>query len=216
VHSELTHTITGIMYFGDVVFAISGALVAARFRMDIIGFILIGTFTGIGGGTIRDLLLGRTVWWTHDPFELLLCIGAALVTFFWVTNDVTRRKAFIWADALGLASFSVVGCHIALEFGTPFVISVFMGVVTATGGGVIRDVITNQTPMIMHGQLYATAALVGSLVYALLANATLPEGTIETLALLAAFMLRAAAIKFNICMGPPGEFITIGKRKIDE
>jgi uncharacterized membrane protein YeiH len=208
-------SILAIMYFGDVVFAISGALTAARYRMDVLGFVLIGTITGIGGGTARDLLLGRTVWWTQDPLELILCVAAALATFFWITSDITRRKAMIWSDALGLAAFGVVGCHVALEFGAPFVIAVFMGMVTATGGGVIRDTITNQRPMIMRGQLYATAALLGSLSYASLRHFGVPEIPAELVSCLATFLLRASAIIFDIRMGPPGEFIRIGKTDND-
>jgi uncharacterized membrane protein YeiH len=206
----LSNSILAIMYFGDVVFAISGALTAARYRMDVLGFVLIGTITGIGGGTTRDVLLGRTVWWTQNPLELILCVAAALATFFWITSDLSRRRAMIWADALGLAAFGVVGCHIALEFGSPFIIAVFMGMVTATGGGLIRDVLTNTQPMILCGELYATAALVGSLSYASLSYLALPEGVAEVLAFLAAFALRASAIIFGIRMGPPGEFIRIG------
>ena len=211
-NEPLSTSILAIMYFGDVVFAISGALTAARYRMDVFGFVLIGTITGIGGGTTRDLLLGRTVWWTQDPAELILCVTASLLTFFWITSDITRRKGMIWSDALGLAAFGVVGCHIALAFGAPFVIAVFMGVVTATGGGVIRDLLTNTRPMILCGELYATAALVGSLTYAGLSYLSLPEGAAELLAFVAAFSLRASAIVFGIRMGPPGQFIRIGKK----
>jgi uncharacterized membrane protein YeiH len=207
----LSTSILVMMYFGDVVFAISGALTAARYRMDVLGFVMIGTITGIGGGTTRDLLLGRTVWWTQDPTELLLCVGASLLTFFFVTSDITRRKGMIWADTLGLSVFGVVGCHIALGFGAPVVIAVFMGMVTATGGGVIRDVLTNTQPMIVSGQLYATAALLGSLSYAGLRSLGIPDITAQLLACLAAFALRASAIVFDIRMGPPGQFIRIGK-----
>jgi uncharacterized membrane protein YeiH len=206
----LSTSILAIMYFGDVVFAISGALTAARYRMDVLGFVLIGTITGIGGGTTRDLLLGRTVWWTQDPTELLLCVTAALVTFFFIKSDITRRQGMIWSDALGLAAFGVVGCHIALQFGAPFVIAVFMGMVTATGGGVIRDVLTNTQPMILCGQLYATAALLGSLGYASRLALGVPDIAAQLVAFLAAFLLRASAIIFNIRMGPPGEFIRVG------
>ncbi len=212
----LSTSILAIMYFGDIVFAVSGALTAARYRMDVLGFVLIGTVTGIGGGTIRDLLLGRTVWWTQDPAELTLCVAAAVVTYFWVTSDINRRKGMIWSDALGLAAFGVVGCHVALEFGAPFAVAVFMGMVTATGGGVIRDLLTNHRPMILCGELYATAALVGSLSYAVLSYLSLPEGAAELLAFLAAFSLRASAIVFGIRMGPPGEFIRIGKPDGDQ
>jgi uncharacterized membrane protein YeiH len=213
----LSTSILAIMYFGDVVFAVSGALTAAQRRLDIMGFVLIGTITGIGGGTIRDLLLGRTVWWTENPFELVLCAGAAFLTFFLIKSDITRRKGMVWSDALGLAAFAVVGCHIALEFGSPTVIAVFMGMVTATGGGVLRDVLTNTHPMsISCGQPYATAALVGALGYAGLVRLSLPGGVAELLAFLAAFSLRAAAIKFDIRMGPPGEFIRIAKSADDK
>jgi uncharacterized membrane protein YeiH len=180
--------------------------------MDILGFVMIGTITGIGGGTTRDLLLGRTVWWTHDPLELVLCIVASLVTFFFIKSDITRRKGMIWSDTLGLSVFGVVGCHVALEFGAPFFIAVVMGMVTATGGGVIRDLITNTQPMIVSGQVYATAALLGSLSYATLRHLGVHEIAAELMACLAAFSLRASAIVFDIRMGPPGQFIRIGKR----
>ena len=209
----LSTSILAIMYFGDVVFAVSGALTAARYKMDVLGFILIGTITGIGGGTTRDLLLGRTVWWTQDPTELILCVAASLITFFFITSDITRRKGMIWSDTLGLSVFGVVGCHIALQFGAPFIIAVFMGMVTATGGGVLRDVLTNTQPMILCGQPYATAALLGSLSYATLRHFGAPEILSEAISCSAAFALRASAIIFNIRMGPPGEFVRLGKPK---
>jgi uncharacterized membrane protein YeiH len=183
--------------------------------MDVLGFMLIGTITGIGGGTTRDLLLGRTVWWTQDPTELILCLVASLLTFFFIASAVTRRRGMIWADALGLAAFSVVGCHVALEFGSPFVIAVFMGMVTATGGGLLRDVLTNTQPMILCGQPYATAALLGSFSYAGLHALAAPEILTEVVACMAAFSLRAAAIVLDIRMGPPGEFLRRGRRRSD-
>lgn len=208
----LTTSILTIMYFGDVVFAVSGALTAARHKMDVIGCVLIGAITGIGGGTTRDLLLGRTVWWTENPTELILCVVAAVTTYFWAASKHKPKKGAVWADALGLAAFGVVGCHIALVFGAPFVIAVFMGMVTATGGGVIRDMITNTTPMIMSGQLYATAALLGSVIYASLISMGVGEIPSEVVAFGAAFSLRAWAILWDVRMGPPNEFIRIGGR----
>ena len=211
----LSTSILGINYLGDVVFAVSGALTAARYRMDVVGFVLIGTITGIGGGTIRDLLLGRAVWWTQNPSELILCAVASLITFLmmsYVTDIKNRKTGMVWADALGLAAFGVVGCHVALGFGAPFVVAVFMGMMTATGGGMMRDVLTNTTPMILGGQLYATAAIAGSLTYASLNYLGTSNILAEWLAFLAAFALRAAAIVHDIRMGPPGEFIRIGKQ----
>jgi uncharacterized membrane protein YeiH len=121
----------------------------------------------------------------------------------------------IWSDALGLAAFAVVGCHVALEFGSPFIISVFMGMVTATGGGVVRDVLTNTQPMILCGQVYATAALLGSLSYAGLHIIGAPAVASQLVAFLAAFSLRALAIMYDIRMGPPGEFIRFRKKDGD-
>jgi uncharacterized membrane protein YeiH len=138
-------------------------------------------------------------------------VAASLATFFFIRSDVTRRKGMIWADTLGLSVFGVVGCHIALDFGAPFVIAVFMGMVTATGGGVIRDVLTNTQPMIVSGQVYATAALLGSLSYGSMRYLGVAEIPAELVACLAAFSLRASAIIFNIRMGPPGAFLRLGK-----
>ncbi len=210
--SEAFSFVTTLTYFGDVVFAVSGALTAARYRMDVLGYLLIGVITGIGGGTTRDLLLGRTVWWTKNPTELILCATAALVTFFFIPSDITRRKGMVWSDTLGLSVFGVVGCHVALQFGAPFVIAVFMGMITATGGGLIRDVITNTQPMILCGQLYATAALFGALCYASLRSWGISEVPSALVASLGAFLLRAWAIVYDVRMGPPGSFIRIGKK----
>lgn len=206
----LNTNILALMYFGDAVFALSGALLAGRKRMDIIGVVLIGTITGVGGGTVRDLLLGRTVWWTHQPLELILCVVVSLLAFFVIPASVARRMWMIWADALGLAAFAVVGCHVALSVGAPMVVAVFMGMLTATGGGLIRDVITNEQPMITSGQLYATAALFGGACYAVLSMTPVGETAAEAVAFLACLLLRSAAIIFNIRMGPPGEFIRVG------
>ncbi len=213
----LSPIILALMYFGDVVFAVSGALTAARHRMDILGFVMIGTITGIGGGTIRDLLLGRIVWWTQDPVELILCMTAAMVTYFCIRQDISGHKAMIWSDAMGLSAFAVVGCHVAIEFEAPFVVAVFMGALTATGGGVIRDVLTQTRPMILSGQLYATAALAGASTYVLLIKLSPLEGGVAgVVAFGVAFCIRAAAIIFNIRMGPPGEFIRIGAVKKED
>lgn len=206
--NTLSTSLLAISYFGDVVFAVSGALTAARYRMDILGFVLIGTITGIGGGTMRDLLLGRTVWWTQQPFELGLCVAAALLTYFalpYVKSNQTRQTAMVWADTLGLSVFGVLGCHTALAFGTPVSIAIFMGMITAAGGGMVRDVLTNTQPMILGGQVYATAALLGSASYAGLLHLGVQETVSELVACSAAFALRASAVVFNIEMGPPGE-----------
>jgi uncharacterized membrane protein YeiH len=202
---------TFLIYLGDVVFAISGALAAGRHRMDLIGFILIGTITGIGGGTIRDIILGRPVFWITNTFELILCLVASLITFFVIPNSASRIKAMTWFDAIGLSAFAVAGCHIALTLNTPLIIAVFMGVMTATGGGIIRDILCGTKPFIVSGEIYVTAAFLGALVYALLINTSLPSPIPGLIGFFTVLLIRGAGVIFNIRMGPPGEFITVGK-----
>ena len=209
----LTTGIAAMVYFGDVVFAVSGALTAMRYRMDIIGVVLIGVVTGIGGGTIRDLIIGRPVFWAQDPTEILLCIVAAVVTFFFVDDEDRRRRGMVWADALGLAAFGVAGCAIALAQGIGWPVAILMGMITATGGGVIRDVITNTQPMILSGQVYATAAFFGAASYVTLTALNVREAVAQLVAFACAFALRAAAIHFDIHLGPRKNFISLGRRK---
>ncbi len=203
---------TLLLYLGDVVFAISGALAAGRHRMDIIGFVLVGTITGIGGGTIRDIILERPVFWATNPFELILCLIASLITFFVIPNKISRVKAMTWFDAIGLSAFAVAGCHIALSMGSPMIVAVFMGVTTATGGGIIRDILCGTKPFVVSGEIYVTAALLGALVYALLAQTTLPIQASQWIGFFTVLTIRGAGVIFDIRMGPPGEFLTIGKK----
>lgn len=207
--APLTGSLNAINYFGDVVFAVSGALTAMRYKMDIIGVVLIAVITGLGGGTLRDLIIDRPVFWAQDPTEFVLCFIVAVITFFFVTDDVLRKRWMVWGDAMGLAAFGVLGCHIALSMELSWPIALLMGMLSATGGGVIRDVITNTQPMIMGGQLYATAALVAAGSYALLVKTPLPEGLAELFAFALALSLRSAAIVYDIQMGPRDAFIRI-------
>lgn len=205
--------IHGFMYFGDIVFAVSGALAAGRRRMDIVGYVLIGTITGLGGGSLRDVLLDRPVWWTKDPVELYLCIIATLFTYFCRLEIKDRYKTTSWFDALGLSAFAITGSSVAfLQALTPWPVAVFMGVMTATGGGVIRDVLTGNRPMILCGELYAVAALAGAFVnVGMMKLAVQPE-----VAMAAGFMttltLRGVAVVYDIRLGPPGEFVRVGGR----
>ena len=187
---QLSKLVVLMMYFGDVVFAISGAIVATRHRMDILGCILIGTITGIGGGTVRDLLLGRQVWWIQRPLELLLCVVASILVFLLLELKL---------------------CHIALDYGSAISVAIFMGMLTATGGGVIRDVLTQTRPMILCGELYATAALAGALGYVIFLKLGSAEPTASLLAFLVAFLVRGIAIAFQVRLGPPGDFLRLGK-----
>ena len=135
--------------FGLFVFAISGALTALRNDMDIFGVAMIAFVTGVGGGTIRDVLLGSfPVWWIVNPSAVLICLAGAAAATLAQPIFASRLKALIWADALGLSVFAVLGAQAALALEAPVLIAVFMGAVTAIFGGATRDVLLYEAPSI--------------------------------------------------------------------
>lgn len=160
----------GLDYFGVAVFAISGALVAARKGMDWMGFAILATVTGIGGGTLRDLLLNRPVYWLVHWEYIVICLVAALATFYLIRHVQRRLSWLLWADAVGLAAFTVIGAQVALSVGTNPFIAIIMAMMTAAFGGLIRDVLAGEQPLLLHREIYASAALTGGLVYVLFAH----------------------------------------------
>ncbi|MGE0565961.1 MAG: trimeric intracellular cation channel family protein [Pseudolabrys sp.] len=151
---------------GTAVFAVTGALVASRKRMDIFGFILLGSATGIGGGSLRDLMLGATpVFWVREPVYLAICVGVSAATFFLAHVPESRYRVLLWLDAVGLALFCIIGADKALAAGTSGFIAVAMGAATATFGGIIRDLLGGESPLILRKEIYVTAALAGALVF---------------------------------------------------
>lgn len=184
---------------GLFVFAVSGALTALRNDLDIFGVAMIAFVTGVGGGTIRDVMLGSfPVWWIKDPFAIGICLAGAAAATLAQPMFASRLKALIWADAMGLAVFAVLGAQAALAAEAPAIIAVFMGAVTATFGGVVRDVLLNEPPLILKQDIYATAALAGAGVYVGLAALGVDAGAAAVAAALATFAIRGAAILFNI------------------
>jgi uncharacterized membrane protein YeiH len=148
---------------GVAVFAVTGALVASRKQMDIVGFALLATVTGIGGGTLRDLVLGVTpVFWVQQPVYVAVCIAVAVIVFFTAHIPESRFRLLLWLDALGLSFFCVVGADKALTAGASAFIAIVMGVITATFGGVVRDVLGGEIPVILRKEIYATAAFAGA------------------------------------------------------
>lgn len=153
---------------GVAVFAVSGALAAGRKSLDLLGVVVIATVTAIGGGTTRDILLGRhPVFWVQDPLYLVVIAGAALFTVVYVRWRRPHENALAIADAFGLGFFVISGAGIAQGMGLPTLSVVVMGVMTGVAGGVLRDVLTNEIPLILsRGELYATAAFAGVAAYA--------------------------------------------------
>ena len=188
-------------WIGVAVFALTGALVAARRQADPIGFIILATATGIGGGTLRDLLLGiGPVFWIANPIDLVICAVVALTAFFGHptfpvrAGDGRRRRVIVWADALGMALFTVAGAERALDAGAPAVSAIVLGAMTATFGGIIRDVIIGQVTLIVSGEIYVTAAALGAAVHVAVRIGTGDPLLAACLGAGAAFGLRALAL----------------------
>lgn len=180
---------------GIAVFAASGALAAARQRMDAIGFILVAAIAGFGGGTLRDLLLGRVPpFWLRDPAWLAVASGVAVLVFFAAHRLESRFRALLWADAIGLALYAVLGAEIALLAGSPPWAAVLLGVVTATFGGVARDVICNEVPLLLRKEVYALAALAGAAAFVALQRQGLWRDPALLTGMTVAFGIRAVAI----------------------
>jgi uncharacterized membrane protein YeiH len=179
--------------FGIAVFAVSGALLAAEKRQTLVTFIFFAVATGIGGGTLRDLLIGAPVFWVHANATLLICIGAALVV--WLTS---RRRfagqALLWFDAAGLTAYATYGAAKALAYGVAPVPAFAMGVLTACFGGIVRDVLAGEPSILMRPELYVTAAALAAGLFVGLTLAGAPIWLAATIAALAGFALRAVAI----------------------
>ncbi|WP_338105311.1 trimeric intracellular cation channel family protein [Microvirga tunisiensis] len=186
---------------GVAVFALSGALMAARKGMDPFGFALLATLTGVGGGTIRDLLIGtRPVFWVGDPTDVLVCLIVAELVFALGPKRVAmmeggrQGRVLLWADALGLALFAVSGTGKALAAGVPALSAVALGTTTATFGGIIRDIFAGTTPLVLRQEIYVTAAALGASVMVALQAMGLDPFLSAALGFAAAFSLRALAL----------------------
>jgi len=185
--------------FGIAVFAVSGSLEAARKEMDILGFLLIGSVTGLGGGTLRDLLLGATpVYWVQQPEMVIICLVASVATYFLAPFLASRYRALIWMDAVGLSTFCITGTAIALAQGVSPLIAVCMGVMSATFGGIIRDVLCAESLILSSRELYVTTAVAGAATYLLLQMVHVGEAISTIGAFVVGFGLRAAAIVFGL------------------
>ena len=186
---------------GVAVFAATGALKASQREMDVFGFVLVATVTGIGGGTLRDLLLGlQPVFWIARTEYLAVCAVIAVVMFFTAHRLKSRQKWLVWADAVGLSTFSVVGAQVSLAAGAPPAVSILMGVMTATFGGIIRDVLCGEIPIILSREIYATAAAAGSIVYVGMLTVMDSEPIAMLLAFAVALAARGTGIVFRLSL----------------
>lgn len=186
---------------GTAAFAVSGALAASRKNMDVFGFMVLALMPAIGGGTLRDLILDRTpVFWVANPWYVAVAIAAALAVFFRHFRPGGRTRLLVWMDALGLALFAALGTEISLEFGAGPLVAVMLGVTTGVAGGMIRDVVCNEIPLVLTGDIYATAAFAAGLVF-VGADALGIDRNIGLVAAVAAgFGVRAAGIVYKLSL----------------
>ena len=191
----------GLDMIGLAVFAASGALTAARKRLDVIAAGFFALVTATGGGTMRDLLIGAPVFWMRDAVPILLCLIVGLVGWL-IPLRWWPHRALEWLDAGGLAAYAVYGAGKALHYGVPPLPAAAMGIVTACMGGVIRDVVAGVPSILLRHELYVTAALLAAGLYVGLTVAGLPSPWPMLIAVPAGFLLRVAAIRWGLAMPP--------------
>ena len=181
---------------GVAVFALSGVLSAKTMKLDLFGVAVVAIITAIGGGTVRDLLLGRTpVFWMQDETYLLVALATAIISFYILRHRAPESRILLTFDALGLAVFTVIGVDVARSVGVSPLISVLMGVMTGTFGGIIRDLLFNRIPVVLHRDIYATAALIGALVDVLLTMLALNPNLVIGLGVATTFSMRMLSVR---------------------
>jgi uncharacterized membrane protein YeiH len=178
---------------GIFVFAASGALLAAAKRQTLVTFIFFAVITGVGGGTVRDLLIGAPVFWISENAVLLICIAAALIVWL-LPRRLLEGRLLDWLDAAGLAAYASFGAAKGLAFGVAPIPAIGMGVLTACLGGIVRDVLAGEPSTLMRPELYVTAAALSAALTVLLIGAGLPGAVAGPIAFIAGFALRGAAI----------------------
>lgn len=189
----------GLVPFLDLasvaVFALTGALVASRAQLDVVGFIFVAALTALGGGTLRDVMLGREPVWIGQPLLLLVAAVAAVVVFFGAHRLESRYKALEWLDAFALAVAVPAGVGVAFAEGLGWPVVLVMGMVTGCMGGLMRDVVCNEVPLVLkQGELYVTCAFLGALVAVVLVALGMPAGVALAFCAGVVMVLRAGSL----------------------
>lgn len=186
---------------GTAVFAISGALAAGRKRMDIFGVVVLGCVTAIGGGTLRDVILGsHPVFWISDARYSAIATIAAIGTFALARQWKLPAMVLMYADAVGLAVFTVIGFQKAFHITNMYSIAIVMGVTTGVVGGIIRDVLSGEIPLIFRREIYASASLCGAALFALLFYLKLPIPYAVVFAVLTTLLIRITALYWDLSL----------------
>jgi uncharacterized membrane protein YeiH len=197
---HLATLLTAVDLAAAVVFAITGALVASRKQMDVVAFMWLGVVTGVGGGTVRDLLLGVPVFWVRDPSPVIACLVASVVVHFTAHLVLSRYRLLLWLDALGLALVTIAGTAKGLDVGAGPVVAVVMGVITAAVGGILRDIIGQEPSIILKREIYVTASVAGAVVYVLLIGFGSDRLVAAATGFVVAFGIRAISIRRGLTL----------------
>lgn len=185
-------------YAGIAVFAATGALSASRKQMDIIGFLFLAIVTAVGGGTFRDIVLGRApVFWVQNPVYIMVCAGVAVLLFFTAHLLESRYRWLLWLDAVGLAAYCVIGAQKGLEATGSPVVAIVTGVLTAAFGGILRDMLTGEPSVLLRPEIYVTAALAGASLFTILEAASVGHTASTAAGAVAAFCVRGGALRFG-------------------
>lgn len=192
-------TIADILEFtGTFAFAVSGIRMAATKKFDWFGALVVGFVTAVGGGTLRDLMLGITPFWMLNPLYIVTSLLALLIALINQKIIVKFHYTFFTFDTIGLALFTVVGIEKTLHAGFPFWVAIIMGTITGSAGGMMRDVLINEIPLIFRKEIYALACIAGGIIYWLAAVAGLPATLGQLLAIVAVIVVRIIAVKYHI------------------
>lgn len=197
-------TLAILSLLGTAVFAASGALIAAEKRFDLIGAVFLSVAAGLGGGTIVDVLIGTRVRWLDAPEPLWVALISAVVVFELVRFRAPPEKSLVWADAAGLALFTATGTQNLIALGLDPAVTIFLTALGAAGGGIVRDVLANRAPLVFSGEIYVTAALLGSLASYAIRLTGAGDGAALVAALLFTFAVRAVGIVFKLRLLPGG------------
>lgn len=185
---------------GSFVLAVSGALIAIKKRLDPFGILIISFITAVGGGTVRDILLSKQVFWLYDLSILYAVITGSIVAMIFKSKLDFFDKPMYLYDALGLGLFTITGVQIGIENELDTIICILLGTVTGVFGGVSRDVLVNRIPVIFMQEIYATASILGGILYLMLSRSNVGEPYLQIFPILLIILIRLIAVEFNISL----------------
>ena len=197
---ELLEVLYWITIIAVVVSSASGVLKAGFKQLDLFGVIIIAVATGLGGGSLRDMLLDRDVFWIRDQVFFIASLASAVILFIIARIIAIPPRSFLIPDAAGLAAFAIAGTLVSLMFDAPWLVASFMGVMTGTMGGIFRDVLCNEMPIVFQSPLYATVSWGGSLLFIGMIHLQLDVTVAAVIAGILIFAARMLAIYFNITL----------------